>query len=111
MDRAKAISKYVRICPRKARLAAGLIRGLTVADAALQLTYGNSYGARLLKKTLDSAVANAEANLDLRREDLGVLEVRVDEGPRLKRIKPKNRGGRHPIQKKTSHLTVVVGEV
>ena len=46
---------------------------------------------------------------DVRREDLIVLEVRVDEGPRYKRIKSKNRGGRHPIQKKTSHLTVVVG--
>lgn len=110
MDNAKAISKYVRVCPRKARLAAGLIRGLAVADASIQLTYGSSHGARLLKKTLDSAVANAESNFDMRRENLHVLEVRVDEGPRHKRIKPKNRGGRHPIQKKTSHLTVVVGE-
>jgi large subunit ribosomal protein L22 len=109
MDRAKAISKFIRVCPRKARLAAGLIRGLSVQDAALQLTYGNSRGARLLKKTLDSAVANAENNFDLRREDLQVVEVRVDQGPIHKRIKPKNRGGRHPIQKKTSHLTVIVG--
>ncbi len=106
---AKAISKYVRVCPRKARLAAGLIRGLSVADAATQLIFGQSRGARLLKKTLDSAVANAEANLDLRRENLHVIEVRVDQGPIWKRAKPKNRGGRHPIQKKTSHLTVVVG--
>ena len=109
MDRATAITKFVRVCPRKARLAAGLIRGRSVADATLQLTYGNSRGARLLKKTLDSAVANAESAYDMRREQLQVVEVRVDEGPRLKRIKPKNRGGRHPIQKKTSHLTVVVG--
>ncbi len=109
MDTAIAITKYVRVCPRKARLAAGLIRGLSVENASLQLIYGNSKGARLLKKTLDSAVANAESQLDLRREKLQVLEVRVDEGPRLKRIKPKNRGGRHPIQKKTSHLTVIVG--
>ena len=111
MDSVKAISKFVRICPRKARLAAGLIRGLSVDEASRQLAFGNSYGARVLKKTLDSAVANAEANFDLRRENLNVLEVRVDQGVTLKRIKPKNRGGRHPIQKKTSHLTVVVGEV
>jgi large subunit ribosomal protein L22 len=65
-------------------------------------------GGRLLKKTLDSAVANAEANFDLRRENLKVTEVRVDEGPRLKRAKPKNKGGRHPILKRTSHFTVVV---
>lgn len=109
MDKATAISKYIRVCPRKTRLAAGLIRGLSVEDASIQLLYGNSKGSRLLKKTLDSAVANAESNMDLRREDLKVIEVRIDKGPIHKRIKPKNRGGRHPIQKKTSHLTVIVG--
>lgn len=109
MQEAIAKSKYVRVTPRKARLAADLIRGLSVGDAALQLRHGESKGARQLLKTLNSAVANAETQQDVRREDLRVTEVRVDEGPRLKRIKPKNRGGRHPIQKKTSHLTVVVG--
>lgn len=108
MNNARAISKYVRISPRKARLAAGLIRGLSVAQASLQLTHSNLKAGRLLKKTLDSAVANAETQLDMRREDLKVIEVRVDEGPRLKRAKPKNRGGRHPILKRTSHFTVVV---
>lgn len=108
MESGKAISKYVRISPRKARLAAGLIRGLPVAQASLQLTYSNLKAGRLLKKTLDSAVANAESQLDMRRENLKVIEVRVDEGPRLKRAKPKNRGGRHPILKRTSHFTVVV---
>lgn len=108
---AKAITKYVRISPRKARLAAGLIKGLPVEQASLQLTYSNLKGGRLLKKTLDSAVANAETQLDVRREDLKVKEVRVDEGPRLKRAKPKNKGGRHPIIKRTSHFTVVVSTV
>lgn len=110
MNNAKAITKYVRISPRKARLAAGLIRGLSVDQATLQLTYSNLKAGRLLKKTLDSAVANAETQLDMRRENLKVVEVRVDEGPRLKRAKPKNRGGRHPIIKRTSHFTVVVSE-
>jgi large subunit ribosomal protein L22 len=109
MTHAKAITKYVRISPRKARLAAGLIRGLSVPQATLQLLHSNLKGGRLLKKTLDSAVANAETQLDLRREDLKIKEVRIDEGPRLKRAKPKNRGGRHPILKRTSHFTVVVG--
>lgn len=108
MSEAYAITKYIRISPRKARLAAGLIRGLSVGQATIQLTFSKLKGGRLLKKTLDSAVANAETQLDARREDLYVREVRVDEGPRLKRAKPKNRGGRHPILKRTSHFTVVV---
>jgi large subunit ribosomal protein L22 len=111
MSSAKAITKYIRISPRKARLAAGLIRGLPVTQATLQLTYCNLKAGRLLMKTLDSAVANAETQLDVRREDLKVQEVRVDEGPRLKRAKPKNKGGRHPIIKRTSHFTVIVSSV
>ncbi len=109
MDRAKAISKYVRISPRKARLIADLIRGMAVLDATNQLQFNGCKAAGLLKKTLDSAVANAESQLDLRREDLDIVEVRVDEGPHYKRVKPKNRGGRHTIRKRTSHFTVVVG--
>jgi large subunit ribosomal protein L22 len=108
MEAAIAKSKYIRISPRKARLAAGLIRGLPVTLASAQLMYSNLKGGRLLKKTLDSAVANAETQLDARRESLKVKEVRVDEGPRFKRAKPKNRGGRHQILKRTSHFTVVV---
>jgi len=110
MNEAKAISKYVRISPRKARLAAGLIRGLSVPVATAQLVYSNLRGGRLLKKTLDSAVANAENNLHMRRENLKVVEVRVDAGPTLKRAKPKNKGGRHPIMKRTSHFTVIVSQ-
>jgi large subunit ribosomal protein L22 len=108
MNNAKAITKYVRISPRKARLAAGLIRGLPVPEATMQLLHCNLKAGPLLKKTLDSAVANAETQLDMRRENLKVVEVRVDEGPTLKRSKPKNRGGRHPIMKRTSHFTVIV---
>ena len=111
MNKAKAISKYVRISPRKARLAAGLIRGLAVNDASTQLTFSQLKAGRLLMKTLNSAVANAETQLEMRREDLKVHEVRVDEGPTLKRSKPKNRGGRHPIMKRTSHFTVIVSNL
>lgn len=108
MDKAFAISKHVRISPRKARLAAGLIRGLGVPQATAQLLFSSLKGGRLLKKTLDSAVANAETQLDARRENLFVSEVRVDQGAVFKRAKPKNKGGRHAILKRTSHLTVVV---
>ncbi|MCB1111379.1 MAG: 50S ribosomal protein L22 [Chlamydiales bacterium] len=109
MKNAQAKTKYVRVSPRKARLAADLIRNKSVEEASVQLQFCNLKSGRLLKKTLDSAVANAETELDLRREDLKVVEVRVDEGPSFKRVKPKNRGGRHMIIKRTSHFTVVVG--
>lgn len=109
MTTAKAVTKYVRISPRKARLVADLIRGLDVSEAWLQLKHSNTKGGRLLKKTLDSAVANVESQNEVSREQMKVLEVRVDEGPRMKRIKPRNKGGRHPILKRTSHFTVVVG--
>ena len=111
MSYAKAVTKYIRISPRKARLAAGLIRGKTISQATSQLLFCNLRGGRLLKKTLDSAVANAESQMDLRKENLIVKEVRVDAGPTLKRAKPKNRGGRHSILKRTSHFTVIVSEV
>ena len=108
MQTAKSITKYVRVPPRKARLAADLIRGLGVEAAALQLMTSSLKAGRLLEKTLHSAVANAETQLNLRRENLIVQEVRVDAGPVLKRAKSKSKGGRVPVMKRTSHFTVVV---
>lgn len=108
MERYTAVTKYIRISPRKARLAAGLMRGLTVEKAELQLQYSGLKAGRLLMKTLRSATANAESQGDARRENLVVQEVRVDEGPRLKRSKPRSRGSRHPFLKRMSHFTVVV---
>jgi large subunit ribosomal protein L22 len=105
---ARAVTKYVRISPRKARYAADLIRGLTVEQAVHQLVYSKLRGGRLLKKTLDSAVANAETQLDARRESLKVLEVRVDPGPILRRAKPRSRGSSVPVNKRTSHFTIVL---
>ncbi|MBI3211766.1 MAG: 50S ribosomal protein L22 [Simkania negevensis] len=109
MSEAKAISRFIRICPRKARLAAGLIRGKGVEDAIFQLLYSNLKGGDLLKKTLMSAIANAETLHGVQRRDLEVKEVRIDGGPSLKRAKSKSRGGRMPILKRMSHFTVVVG--
>ncbi|MFZ0566207.1 MAG: 50S ribosomal protein L22 [Chlamydiales bacterium] len=111
MKVAKAITKYVRVQPRKARLVADSIRGLLVEEANAQLAYNKMKAAPLFKKTLDSAVANAETALDLRRDQLYVLEVRVNEGSRFKRAKSKCRGGRSPVLKRTSHLIVKVGEM
>lgn len=111
MDTSRAITKYIRVPPRKARLAANLIRGLSVESAQHQLACCSMKAGRYLIKTLTSAVANAEMQFDARRDQLYVLEVKVDEGPRHKRAKSKSRGGRAPILKRTSHFTVVVGEL
>jgi large subunit ribosomal protein L22 len=108
MPNARAYTKYLRIPPRKARLAADLIRGLSVEDASIQLMYSQLKGGKLLKKTLDSAVANAETQLNIPRQKLRVKEVRVDAGPVLKRARAKARGGMESIIKRTSHFTVIV---
>ena len=108
MQKAKAKTKYVRISPYKARRTADLIRNKMVKDAIFQLEYSNLKGARLLRKTLNSAIANAETQLDIRPENLKIAEIRVDPGPILKRAKPKNKGGQVPIKKRTSHFTIVL---
>lgn len=108
MQFAKAITRYVRIAPRKARYAAALIRGLPVDQATQQLVFSKIRGGRLLKKTLDSAVANAETRLDVRREGLRVHEVRVDPGPILRRAKARSKGSSVPVNKRTSHFTIVL---
>ncbi len=103
-----AKTRFVRISPRKARLAAALMRGKKVPEAILQLEHCALKGGRLLLKTLQSALANAESQHDYRAEQLIVGEVRVDEGPHMKRAKPRSRGMKHPITKRTSHFTVVL---
>lgn len=108
MQTAKAITKYLRVPPRKARLAADLIRGLNAEEAVLQLQVSQLRGGRLLKKTLQSAIANAETQLGLQRNQMRVREVRVDAGPVLKRAKSKSRGGKVPIMKRTSHFVIVL---
>lgn len=102
------MTRYVRVSPRKARLAAGLIRKLPVIDAEMQLKHSGLKGGRLLLKTLDSACANAEATSDVRRENLRVKEVRIDEGPRLKRSKSRSKGSQHPVIHRLSHFTIVL---
>lgn len=108
MQFAKAITRYVRISPRKARLVAGLIRGLSAAEATNQLQYCRLKAGRFLKKTLDSAVANAETQLDAKRENIKIHEIKVDDGPTMKRAKSRSRGGKSPILKRTSHFTIIV---
>ena len=105
---AKATAKTVRIPARKARLVIDLIRGKSVAGALGILKFTPRSGAQLIEKVLKSAIANAENNFDLDVEDLYVSEAFVNEGPTLKRFRPRAKGSASPINKRTSHITVVV---
>ena len=108
MQFSKAITRHVRITPRKVRYAADLIRGLPVDQATLQLKHSNLRGGRLILKTLNSAIANAETQINARRENLKVHEIRVDVGPILRRAKARSKGSSVPVNKRTSHFTVIV---
>lgn len=107
---AKAIAKGVRIAPRKCRLVIDLIRGKSVVEADKILKNINKEAARLSHKVLTSAVANAENNLHLDKENLYVKEAYVNEGQVMKRMKFGSRGHVDPIKKRTSHITIVVSE-
>ena len=107
---AYAIAKGVRISPRKARLVIDLIRGKKVTEARSILKNLNNDAARYTIKVLDSAIANAENNLGLKRENLIVSEAYANEGVVLKRMKFGSRGHVDPIKKRTSHITIKVSE-
>jgi large subunit ribosomal protein L22 len=107
---AKAILRGARISAQKARLVADLVRGLPVGRASDVLTYTNKKAALLVRKVLLSAVANAENNLGADVDELKVATITVDEGPSLKRMHARAKGRGSRITKRTSHITVVVGE-
>ncbi len=105
----KAIHRYARISPRKARLIVDMVRGRHVQDALDILKFTPNRAAPMISKVLTSAIANAnEAEASV--EDLFVTEAHIDEGPTMKRFRPKDRGRAHSILKRTSHITVVVEE-
>jgi len=105
----QASHRFARIAPRKARLVADLIRGMSVDDAMTELQLSKKRAAWYLRAVLKSAIANAEEK-DADVSSLFVSESRVDEGPTIKRFQPKDRGRAHPINKRTSHLHVSVDE-
>lgn len=107
---AKAIAKTVRIAPRKARLVINLIRNKDVKEADKILANINKESARLIRKVLTSACANAENNLGLDKNNLYVKEAYINEGVTMKRMRFGSRGRVDPIRKRTSHITVVVSE-
>ena len=102
--------RSARITPQKARLVADQIRGLPVDRATNILTFSNKKAAGLIKKVLESAIANAEHNDGADVDELKVKTIMVDEGPIMKRWMPRARGRANQIFKRTSHVTVVVEE-
>ncbi|MCL1851628.1 MAG: 50S ribosomal protein L22 [Peptococcaceae bacterium] len=106
----RAVAKYVRVSPRKARLVADLIRGKQVDEALAILRALPQMSKEPVVKTLKSAVANAENNNDAVADDLYVTNIFIDQGPTLKRIKPRAQGRADRINKRTSHITVLVGD-
>lgn len=104
----KAQLNMLRVAPRKVRLVAGLIRRKKVSSALDQLAHMPKRSGTALAKLINSAVANAENNLKLSREHLWIKDLHVDEGRKLKRWMPKGFGRPAPIQKKTSHIRVIL---
>jgi large subunit ribosomal protein L22 len=110
MMRVSATAKYVRISPRKVRLVTDLIVGRPVDEAAAILRFLPNAAARDVAKVLRSATANAENNFNLTADDLHVESAVANEGPTLKRIRPRAQGRAFQILKRTSHITISVAD-
>ena len=109
-NQALAVAKFLRVPPRKARLVIDEVRGKYALDALAFLRYVPNRAAGYISKVLTSAVANAANNHGLDANRLKVVEARVDEGPRMKRVQPRAQGRAYAILKRTSHITVIVEE-
>ena len=102
--------RYVRSSPQKVRLVADLIRGLPVGDALTLLSFNNKKAAAIVRKVLESAIANAEHNDSADVDELKVSVVQINQGPVMKRLRPRARGRADRIIKRTSHITVTVSD-
>ena len=102
--------KYARLSPQKARLVADLVRGLPVEEALERLQYSPQKAAHVIRKVVESAIANAEHNEGADIDELTVSRIYVDEGPRMKRWRARARGRVNRIVKPTSHITVMVSD-
>lgn len=107
---ARAVAKYVRVSPRKARLVVDAIRGKDVNEALRIVQVAKKKAARPIRKTLESAIANAENNYDVDVDDLYVVKAVVDMGRSLRRLRPRAYGRADIIRRPTSHITIVVGD-
>ena len=106
----RASAKYVPISPQKVRLVLDLVRGKDVDEALSILEFTPKRAARHVAKVVRSGIANAEENFGLDREDLYIAEIYADDGPTLKRGRAGARGRYKPLLKRTSHITIVLGE-
>ena len=107
---AKAVHKFVRISPQKCRLVIDQVRGLKIGAALERLSFSRRKAGALIEKVLRSAVANAENNLGADIDELVVSEALVDQGPVFKRYRARAKGRPGHIQKRTSHITIVVSD-
>jgi large subunit ribosomal protein L22 len=107
---AKAVARFIRISPQKARLVADVVRGLEVDKAITTLRFMPKKGAQLIRKVIESAVANASQSQEIDVDTLYVKKIYIDGGPMLKRIRPRAMGRANRILKRTSHITVVLDE-
>ena len=108
--RPRAIARYIRISSRKVKIVIDLIRGKSVKEAEAILQYTPKAATEPVLKLLKSAVANAENNLELNRDDLYVAEVYANQGPTLMRYRPRAHGRASRIRKRTSHITIVLDQ-
>lgn len=104
----KAHTRFLRMSPRKVRLVVDAVRGMAVEPALAQLTFMSRAAARPVKKLLESAVANATHNFKLDKEGLYIKSALVNQGPTLKRWRPRAMGSAAPIMKRTTHITIVL---
>ncbi|PWR00264.1 50S ribosomal protein L22 [Leucothrix pacifica] len=102
--------RFARISPQKCRLVADQVRGMPVEQALELLAFSPKKGAAIIKKVLNSAIANAEHNEGADIDELSVTKIYVDQGPTMKRIMPRAKGRADRILKRTSHITLVVGD-
>lgn len=110
VKQAKSIARTVRVAPRKARMVIDLIRGKQVGEAIAILRHTPKTVSPVIEKVLKSAIANAEHNYEMDVNNLVISQAFVDEGPTLKRFRPRAQGRASAINKRTSHITVVVSE-
>lgn len=111
MVEVKAYLRYLRMSPRKTRLVVDAVKGMMVADALDKLPFIKKHATRPIIKLIKSAVANAENNFKLKSERLFIKDLRADVAPTLKRLMPRAHGRGAPIKKRSTHLTVVLGDV
>ncbi len=109
-NEAKATLKFARISSRKVKIVADLIRGKNIDEALAIVKFTPKASSKIIEKLLNSAIANAENNHDMKRENLYVAEIYANQGPTLKRIRPAAKGSAVRIRKRTSHITICLKE-